>query len=328
MRNNIGIDVGKDGLDLCWLQDSSTGKLKNKKFQNKATEFKDIASWIVNVCNAERTNILITLEATGVYHEALVYFLHQQGFLIFLSNPGKAKKFSEALGFVHKTDKSDAIMLARYGSSQLDSVRLWQPEEAAIRELKAMSRRLSALENDSRREKNRLEASKTSGISHRVIQSISNIIAVLDAEVSKLKNDIDHHIDSNATLRKNKELLKTINGIGDVMARELVYLFAAKKFTTAKQVAAYVGLIPQLNESGTFKGRTTLSKAGPSRIRAKLYLAAVTAGKHNPDIMAQKERLLSTGKSKMQALGAAMRKLIQICFGVIKNQSEYRPQSS
>ncbi|WP_370661009.1 transposase [Psychrosphaera algicola] len=68
----------------------------------------------------------------------------------------------------------------------------------------------------------------------------------------------------------------------------MYFYFSAKKSTTAKQVAAYVGLIPRLNESRTFKGRTTLSKTGPSRIRAKLYLAAVTAGKHNPDIRRQK----------------------------------------
>lgn len=111
------------------------------------------------------------------------------------------------------------------------------------------------------------------------------------------------------------------------MARELVYLFSAKKFVSAKQVAAYVGLIPRLNESGTFKGRTTLSKTGPSRIRSKLFLAAVCVGTHNPDIRMQKERLISAGKTKMQALGAAMRKLIQIFFGVIKNQTKYQAQA-
>ena len=72
------------------------------------------------------------------------------------------------------------------------------------------------------------------------------------------------------------------------MYRELVYLFSAKNFSTAKQAAAYVGLIPKLNESGSFKGRSTLSKIGPSRIRSKIFLAAVSAGTHNPDIKAQK----------------------------------------
>lgn len=326
MRKHIGIDVGKANLDLCWLRDNNNGKKKSKKFLNKHEIFNQIVEWILKNSKSESKDILITIEATGVYHEALVYYLHEEGFQIFLPNPGKAKKFSEAMGFVHKTDKSDAMMLARYGYSQLNNVRLWQPENAAIRELKALSRRLSALEKDLRRESNRLEASKTSGVSKRVIKSTLKIISVLGNEIENLKCDIDNIIESDSVLKKNKELLKSINGIGDVMARELVYLFAAKNFRTAKQVAAYVGLIPKLNESGTFKGRTTLSKTGPSRIRAKLFLAAIAAGSCNPDIKAQKERLLLAGKTKMQVVGASMRKLIQICFGVVKNQTEYCSQ--
>lgn len=91
-------------------------------------------------------------------------------------------------------------------------------------------------------------------------------------------------------------------------------------------MAAYLGLIPRLNESGVFKGRTTLSKSGPSRVRAKLYLASVSASTHNHEIKALRDRLLKAGKTKMQALCAAMRKLVQICFGVIKNQTEYQVQ--
>ncbi|MBA6295518.1 IS110 family transposase, partial [Colwellia sp. MB02u-9] len=75
------------------------------------------------------------------------------------------------------------------------------------------------------------------------------------------------------------------------------------------------------------KGRTTLCKNGPGRIRAVLYMAAIVATKYNPDIKIQYERLLKAGKTKMQALGAAMRKLVQICFGVLKHQSEYRSQA-
>jgi transposase len=123
-------------------------------------------------------------------------------------------------------------------------------------------------------------------------------------------------------MNKNRELLLSVPGIGAVMARELVYLFSAKKFTSAKQVAAYVGLIPRLNESGVLKGRSSLSKSGPARTWSKIFLA----GTHNPDIKAQKVRLIHAGKTKMQALGAAMRKLIQIGFGVIKNQTRYQPQ--
>jgi len=86
-------------------------------------------------------------------------------------------------------------------------------------------------------------------------------------------------------------------------------------------------LIPTQVESGVFRGRSAMSKRGPASVRAKLYMAAVCASHRNPDISAMKERLLANGKNRMQAIGAAMRKLVHICFGVIKNQTEYRPQT-
>ncbi len=172
MKLNIGIDVSKEKLDFCWLRDVNTGKKKSKVFRNKRQSFAEIIQWLNKNTKTEPQRILITLEATGVYHEALIYFLHEQGFQIFLANPGKAKKYAEAIGLVHKTDKSDAAMLARYGSSQPDKMVLWQPEALEVRELKALLRRLDALEKDEQREKNRLEASEISACSERVVQSI------------------------------------------------------------------------------------------------------------------------------------------------------------
>ncbi|RTE67348.1 IS110 family transposase [Amphritea opalescens] len=228
----------------------------------------------------------------------------------------------------HKTDKSDAAMLSYYGEEQPQDIRLWQPEAPEVRELKSLMRRLSALEKDKQREHNRLESCEISDTSDRVRQSLHEMITVIEVEIEKLKQNIDEHIDRHPPLKKNRQLLESIKGIGEVMSRELTYLFAAKRFKTAKQVAAYMGLIPKLKESGKIKGYTALSKTGPSHLRAKLYMAAVTAKQHNPDIRRQYERLLAAGKAKMSALGAAMRKLVQVCFGVVKNQSEFQVQTA
>jgi transposase len=96
-------------------------------------------------------------------------------------------------------------------------------------------------------------------------------------------------------------------------------------FHSAEQLAAYLGLVPVERQSGSsLMGRTRLSKAGPARVRAVLYMAAVVATRRNPHVKALYERLLARGKSKMSALGAAMRKLVHLCFGVIKNQQPYQ----
>ena len=325
MRLNIGVDVGKSNIDVCILKQNQ--KPIFKKFTNCSQGFQLLLDWVLVKVNSNPNDILVTLEATGVYHEKVAHFLDSSGFMVFIANPGKAKKFALSIGSIHKTDKSDSLMLARFGASHEYLPNLWEPIDPTAQDLKAMSHRLSALEKDFLRENNRLEAATIGNQSQSTVDSINRMIQHISQEIKVCKSEIDALIESNVVLRTNKKLLMSIKGIGPVMARELVTLFAFKDFKNAKQLAAYLGLIPQINESGIFKGRTSLSKNGPSRIRAKLYLAAVTAFTHNPDIKLQKERLLKAGKTKMQALGAAMRKLAQICFGVIKSQTPYSPQN-
>lgn len=328
MYSYIGIDVSKEKLDTGWLRDVANNKVKTKVFQNQKQSLEKLAVWLLKNTQAEPQNILITLEATGVYHENLAYFLHQQGFKVLIANPGKAKQYARAIGLVHKTDKLDAIMLAHYGMAQFNAgkLTLWQPESPEARHLKGLLRRLDALEKDHQRELNRLEACEQVDTSARVLKSIYDMLATLQREIASLEQEIDDYIDRHPPLRKNRQLLSSIKGVGPVVSREMTCLFAGRDFSSAKQVAAYLGLIPRLVESGNFKGHTKLSKTGPARVRAKLYMAAVVAGTHNLDIKDQKRRLLRSGKNKMQALGAAMRKLVQICYGVIKHQQEYRPQ--
>ncbi|TMS63280.1 transposase, partial [Pseudoalteromonas sp. S1691] len=144
-----------------------------------------------------------------------------------------------------------------YGCAKHAVVDYWQPEALEVRELKALIRRLDALESNRQREANRLDASEFSNVSTRVCQSIKVTIAFLDDEIKQLKSDIDNHIDSEPDLKRNRKLLESIPGIGPVLSRELTYLFAAKKFNKAKEAAAYCGLIPRHNESGKLKGRTS-----------------------------------------------------------------------
>lgn len=326
MMHFIGLDVSKNKLDVCWLKEAATGKRKTKAIKNTSDGHQALLNWLQSTTKQPLSELIVVLEPTGVYHESLMYFLYDNGINVLLVNTGKAKKFAESINLTHKTDKSDAFMLASYGYAQQSSLQLWEPEAKEVRELKALLRRLDALESDYQRELNRLESSEFTLTSERVLLSLKDMISALKEEIEKLKQDIDDHINGHPHLKNNRKLLESIPGIGAVLSRELTCLFAAKRFKNAKQVGAYVGLIPKLKESGVLKGRTTLSKTGPARLRAKLYMAAVVAGRYNQSIKHQKETLLQRGKCMMQVIGANMRKLMQICFGVVKNQTEYQPQ--
>lgn len=334
MTAYVGIDVSKKKLDVGFYSDkpgkSGQRKKKTRVFKNARETFSQLESWLVSQTQQAAEDIVVGLEATGIYHEALLYELHEKGFKLFIANPGRAKKYFESLGVTHKTDKSDSLLLARFteDKAKAGDISWWKPESPEARHLKLLLRRLKALQKDYQRERNRFEACANTDTSPRIVKSIEGMLSTLKQEINALLKEIDDHIDGHPQLKKNRELLESVNGVGPIVSRELTCLFSVKQFKSAKQAAAYLGLIPRQQESGIHKGATRLSKVGPSAIRALLYLPAVVASGRNPDIAYQKQRLLAQGKTKMQAIGAAMRKLIQICFGVIKHQKEYRPQTS
>ncbi len=322
----IGIDISKAKLDCCWLRDVDKSKFKTKVFKNVSTDYKALIAWLKGQTKSEASEILIVMEATGVYHENLAYYLYEQGFQVCVVNPARTKEFASSLGNTHKTDTKDSEALALY--CQRMRPELWQPEPPEARELKALIARLEALEMDLNRETNRLEKADFSCSSERVIESLHLMIERLREEKDRLEQDIDDHIDQHPQLKKDRELMESIPGVGPVVSRLMLYVLHCRSFTDAGQVAAYLGLVPRIQQSGQWKGRSRLSKQGTAKIRAKLYMAAVSCLQHNPDIRHQFKRLVEKGKSKMQALCAGMRKLVQICFGVVKHQSEYHPQSA
>lgn len=326
MRSVIGVDVSKAKIDVLWLKDASTLKVKAKVFSNDRTGHTELLVWLNKHVGQPFNAIHVVMEATGIYHEALAYWLFDHQINVSVINPAYARDFAKGLGLVHKTDKKDSLVLARYGAMVKPA--LWQPEPPAIRELKALIARIEALEADLQREKNRLEKTAFNTSSGIVINSLHKMIGELDAERQRLDQEINDHIDRHPDLKKDLRLLRSIPGIGPVVSRVMLSVIRSRSFTTASECAAYLGVIPKLKESGIFRGRSTLSKKGSPRVRAKLYMAAIVASQHNPSIKAQKERLLMNGKNKMQALGAAMRKLVHQCFGVLKHQTEYALQAS
>lgn len=325
MIHVVGVDVSKAKLDCLWLREPKACKVKTKVHSNDSKGHEKLANWLVKTIKASPEEVLVVMEATGIYHEQLAHSLYEKGFRVSVVNPAHLKAFGKSLGSTHKTDKQDSLVIAQFGHSR--EPRLWEPEAAEIRVLKALNARLHALEVDRQREMNRLEKAQFNTAAPSVIQSIELMIEELNKEIRRLERDINDHIDGHPQLKKDRKLLESIPGVGPVVMRVMLAVIHSRDFRSAKQVAAYLGLIPAHIESGVFKGRTSLSKKGPAAVRAKLYMAAVVATQHNADIARFSQRLIARGKSKMQALGASMRKLVHICFGVLKNQTSYSAQA-
>lgn len=314
----LGIDVSKAKLD-CLLLDMASNKRKSKTVSNSPEGYDTLLAWL-DKQQAGAAHVI--MEPTGVYHEQAALALTDAGLKVSLVNPAQLRQFAQGLGIKTKTDAADSAVLARYGATQNPGS--WQPPPACVRELRALLARHDAVAEDLRREKNRAEKAAATGTPALVQQSIDQSIAFLNKELNQLQQAIDEHIDRHPDLRNKRELLMSIPGVGRRVSDHLTALLASRDFEHAEQLAAYLGLVPVVWESGTsVRGRPHLSKAGPAHLRKLLYLPAVMAIRWNPHVKALYERMRDRGKSKMAGIGAAMRKLAHLCFGVVKSGKPY-----
>jgi len=149
----------------------------------------------------------------------------------------------------------------------------------------------------------------------------------VEESIERIEKEIRLHLDMHLKVKKEVELLETIDGIGWITAVLLAAVIAGdSRFKSAREAASYAGLSVRECQSGNFCGRSRLSKQGPPEIRKALYWPAITATRRNPDVIDLYTRLRRRGKSKMVAIGAAMRKLVHIAFGVLKHRTKYAPQ--
>jgi transposase len=319
----IGIDVSKAKLDCSLLLDIASGKRKPKSVANSKAGIVGLLAW----CGKQQispVDLHAIMEGTGVYHEQAALALFDAKATVSIVNPAQVKDFGKSLGVRTKTDNIDSLVLAKYGA--LLNPNPWSQPTQEARELQALLSRREAIAQDLQRESNRLEKTEATEVPQLVHQSILDTVAFLEQQLAKIQLNIDQHIDSHPNLKEDRDLLTSIPAVGTQVGNHMLAALHNHPFRSAEQFAAYLGLVPVERQSGSsIKGRPRLSKAGPAHLRAKLYMAAIVATRHNPHLKDLYQRLQANGKSKMSALGAVMRKLAHLCFGVLKTRIPYQP---
>ena len=329
--NYLGIDVSKAKLDCALLREASSGKRLDKSFSNDASGVKALLAWLQSKLNdaalakaAEGTaSVHVVMEPTGVYHERAALWLVEAGLCVSLVNPARLRSYAVAIGVVSKNDRLDSAVLARYGVAEQPEP--WQPPTLAAQTLNALLARREALCQDITREQNRREKTLFAlNTPVTVAHSIAQTLEFLARQLSALEAEIDQHIDRDPTLKHNDQLLRSIKGVGPRVAQRMNALMSSHRFKSAEALAAYIGLAPCERQSGSsVRGKTRLSKQGSAHLRQLLFMPAVVAKTHNPHVRAIYTRLIARGKPKMSALGAAMRKLVHLCFGVLHSGKPY-----
>jgi transposase len=312
-----GVDVSKERLEVCVRR----GREAKESEDTFGVSNDPAGTQTLLARLAKERPALVILEATGGFERPVAAALAAAGLPIAVVNPRQARDFARATGRLAKTDRIDAQMLARFAQAVRPAPRPVSEEEAqALAEITAHRRQVVGMLTA---EKNRLGAATTKPVRKR----LQAHVRWLEKELSRTDRDLEEAISKSPTWRENEELLRSVPGVGPVLARTLLAELPELGSLPPKQLAALVGVAPLNRDSGAFRGRRAVW-GGRATVRAALYMGALVATRHNPQIKEFYERLLSAGKPRKVALVACMRKLLIILNAMLKNHTPWKsPQT-
>ena len=316
MQSILGIDVSKSTLDVILITENGT---YYKTIHNTPQGYQQLQNWLVDH-KAQETHAC--LEATGQYGEAVAEYLFECGHQVSVVNPARIKRYGESKLHRNKTDKADAALIAEFCLKEKPA--LWQPLGPEIKHLRALIRRLEDQKANLRQEINRLKSGERDSW---VVSDLQIHIDYLQERIAATEKEIQDFINKTPGLKSQQKLLTTIPGIGDLTANTLLAEIGdISAFDSAPQLAAYAGLNPQGHRSGSsVHKKARISKQGRSELRHCLYMPAVVAMSYNPVIQDLSHRMTERGSLKMEIVVAAMRKLLHIAYGVLKNRLPFDP---
>jgi transposase len=308
----VGVDVAKAKVDVAsTLSPTPIGTFDNESEGHSAL--------VARLEGLEPD--LIVMEATGGYEHALACALQAAGFAVAVINPKQARDFARAMGTLAKTDRIDAQGLAELGrvlAGRADLAKYLKPlETAEQQDLAALVTRRRQLVAMLGMERQRL--SHTRPIARK---SVEVLIETIRAQLDDVDSDMGKHVQAHYAALD--ALLQSTHGIGPVASATLIADLPELGHLTRRQIAALVGVAPYACDSGTMRGRRRVY-GGRFEIRRTLYMATLTAAKHNPIIRAHYQRLVAAGKLKKVALVACMRKLLTILNAMAKTNSTFDP---
>jgi transposase len=311
----LGIDIAKQKFDVALNWNT---RRRAKVFRNDAGGWQALLRWLKDLGVDQ---VHACLEATGRYGDGLALHLHDAGHRVSVVNPAQIKHFGRVKLGRNKTDRADAALICEY--CRLLEPAAWTPPSAALRQLRDLVRTREAL-NASRVEwTNR----RTSGQETAAADAaMAGVIARLEAEIAALDQAIEDAMGQDEDMRARHDLLISVPGIGTHTAA-VILSELPDTLRTGREAAAYAGLNPSHRQSGSsLDAPSRISRIGNATLRAALYLPALAAIRWNPLVAALRQRLKDQGRLKpKQIVAAAMRKLLHLCFGVLKTGKPFDP---
>lgn len=306
----VGIDVSKASLDV-YLRPSG----KQFQFNNQANGISELIRQLQGFPVEQ-----VILEASGGLELEAAQALQQQGYAISIINPRQGRDFAKASGKLAKTDRIDAAVLAHFGEAMRPGITvLASANEQGLQE--AVTRRRQLVEMLT------AEKNRQSSLRGKMRQSVEEHLKWLEERIRELDREIEELSQSQAEWRSRITILKSVPGIGNVIATTLVAALPELGQVSDKRISALVGVAPFNRDSGKYRGARTIW-GGRSSVRAVLYMGTLVAVQHNPVLKAFYARLLAQGKAKKVALTACMHKLLRILNAMIRDGKTWQPSVS
>ena len=316
----VGIDVSACTLVVALERDHQPGR-QRREFPNTAAGHQVLVQWL----SKSATAVQVCLEATGLYSLDLALALDRaEGIEVMVANPRAIADFAKALLQRSKTDQLDAEVMLEF-VRRMPFVP-WQPPKPHRLDLRALLRRITGLKLASQQEKNRLHSvSQAAEITPLVRKDIQSHLVQLERHIEKLEQQAEAIVQADPELAQQFRHLVSVRGIARVSALHiLAELVVLAPDMTARQWVAHAGLDPRHHDSGpSIHKPARISRAGNRYLTAALFMPALVATQHDPNIRAFYQKLVDRGKTKMQAIVAVMRKLLHALHGMLRTDSDF-----
>jgi transposase len=303
----VGVDVSKAQLDVHVLPSGQTFVTGND-----AEGLAGLAEQL-----AKLGPQVVALEATGGLETVAAGVLTAAGLPVAVVNPAQVRAFAAALGQRAKTDPIDAWVIARFAKATCPRARP-APDEALrlLADLVARRRQILQMLTAERQRLQRAHAPKLK-------KSLGRLIRALQKELEEIDGDIDQAVRASPAWRRNEDLLQSVPGVGKIVSRTLLAEMPELGALEPRQAAALAGLAPFTQRSGKWRGKSFIG-GGRASVRSALFLASLSAARHNPQLRAFHQRLITAGKPKMVALIAVARKLVVILNAILRDQTPWQ----
>lgn len=329
LKYSVGFDCGKDDLEAALLLTDiqhNTVVKATRKFKNTQKGFSDCDYWIKHHCKLD-IPVCVCIEATGNYHENVVFYLYQRAYKVSVVLPNKARKYMQSLGLKSKNDKIDAKGLAQMGAEQ--NLTLWHPFSETIYDLRALTRYCEQLACHRTQFMNQL-SSMQSGMYQMedVGKGLQNLIDLTGKQIEEIKTKIQEIIQSDEKMNERFNKILQIKGLGFLtLATVVAETNGFELFQNERQLASYAGYDVVENQSGKRVGRTRISKKGNSHIRRILHMSSLNVVRcGEAKFVNVYNQIMSRNTVKMKAYVAIQRKLLCLIYILWKKNEAFDPQ--